>query len=68
MPEVVEHGLTGFIVHSLAEAREAVGRIGELDRAAIRARYEERFSAIAMARRYVDIYARLQSQPLTEAA
>ena len=69
VPEVVEHGLTGFIVHSLTEAREAVGRIGELDRAAIRARYEERFSAIAMARRYVDIYARLtRSQPLTEAA
>jgi glycosyltransferase involved in cell wall biosynthesis len=69
VPEVVEHGLTGFIVHSLTEAREAVGRLGELDRAAIRARYEERFSATAMAKRYVDIYARLtQSQPLTEAA
>lgn len=67
--EVVEHGLSGFIVRSEAEAREAVGRLGELDRAAIRARFEERFSALAMARRYLEIYDRLpQVRPLTEAA
>jgi len=69
VPEVVEHGLTGFIVRSEAEAREAVLRLPQLDRRAIRARFEERFSAIAMARRYLEIYDRLpQEHPLTEAA
>ena len=70
--EVVEPGLTGFIVRSEAEAAEAVARIGELDRGAIRARFEARFSAIAMARRYVQIYERLavaaNGAALTEAA
>lgn len=69
VPEVVEHGLTGFIVRSEADAREAVARLPELDRHAIRARFEERFSAIAMARRYLEIYARLShAGALTEAA
>jgi hypothetical protein len=36
-----------------------VGRIAGLDRRAIRRRFDERFSATAMAARYVDIYDRL---------
>ncbi|WP_293676909.1 glycosyltransferase family 4 protein [uncultured Phenylobacterium sp.] len=70
--EVVEHGLTGFIVRSQDEAVAAVARLPQLDRGAIRARFEERFSAIAMAHRYLEIYERLgqnQKTPsLTEAA
>jgi glycosyltransferase involved in cell wall biosynthesis len=54
--EVVEHGLTGFIVDSQDEAVAAVGRIGELDRRKIRARFMERFSAERMARDYVELY------------
>jgi len=70
VPEVIEHGRTGFIVRSHAEAVEAVARLPRLDRAAIRARFEERFSATAMARRYLGIYERLSSADtrLTEAA
>ncbi|HEX7885008.1 MAG TPA: glycosyltransferase family 4 protein [Phenylobacterium sp.] len=69
VPEIVEHGLTGFIVRSEAEAREAVGRLPELDRRAVRARFEQRFSAQAMARRYLEIYQRLpQTAAVTEAA
>ncbi len=68
-PEVVEDGVTGFIVRSEAEACAAVARLHELDRATIRARFQERFSALAMARRYLEIYDRLpQARPLTEAA
>jgi glycosyltransferase involved in cell wall biosynthesis len=59
VPEVVEDGLTGFIVHNDAEAVAAVERLHLLDRYAIRRRFEQRFSATAMAQRYVDIYARL---------
>jgi len=49
---------------------EAVACLPRLDRAAIRARFEERFSATAMARRYLGIYERLSSADarLTEAA
>ncbi|MBL8555215.1 MAG: glycosyltransferase family 4 protein [Phenylobacterium sp.] len=67
-PEVVEPGLTGFIVRSEAEATEAVARARLLDRHAIRARFEERFSSLTMARRYVEIYERLNEERLTEAA
>ena len=36
VPEVVEHGVTGFIVDNVEEAVAAVGRLGQLDRALIR--------------------------------
>jgi glycosyltransferase involved in cell wall biosynthesis len=58
VPEVIEDGLTGFIVQSEDEAVEAVRRLPTLDRAAIRRRFEERFSATAMARRYLALYGR----------
>jgi glycosyltransferase involved in cell wall biosynthesis len=59
VPEVVEDGLTGFVVGDEAAAAAAVGRLATLDRRAIRRRFEERFSATAMAQRYVAIYRRL---------
>ncbi|WP_318784169.1 glycosyltransferase family 4 protein [Methylobacterium flocculans] len=59
VPEVVEHGLTGFVVSSEAEAVEALGRIGQLDRAQIRRRFEARFTAERMARDYLALYRRL---------
>jgi glycosyltransferase involved in cell wall biosynthesis len=59
VPEIVEEGVTGFVVASEAEAVAALGRIGTLDRAAIRARFEERFTAQRMARDYLAIYRRL---------
>ena len=58
VPEVIEDGLTGFIVHDEDEAVAAVARLPTLDRMAIRRRFEERFSATAMARRYLDLYER----------
>lgn len=57
--EVIEDGKTGFLVETMDEAVLAVERIGLLDRRAIRARFEEKHSAEAMARRYVDVYADL---------
>jgi glycosyltransferase involved in cell wall biosynthesis len=56
-PEVIEPGLTGFLVNSEAEAAEAVAKAASLDRATIRRRFEERFSARTMARQYVELYA-----------
>ena len=37
MPELIDHGVTGFLVDSVDEAVDAIGRIGEIDRAACRA-------------------------------
>ena len=56
VPEIVEDGETGFVVETLEQAVAAAGRARLLDREAIRARYELRFSATAMARRYLDVY------------
>ena len=57
VPEVIEDGATGFIVHNEAEAVQAVRRLPELDRRGVRERFELRFSATAMARRYLALYA-----------
>ena len=59
VPEVIEDGLTGFIVEDEAEAVQAVSRIGTLDRARIRARFEQRFTARRMAQDYLDVYEQL---------
>ena len=54
--EIIEPGETGFLVESMEEAVASVRQALTLDRAAIRARFELRFSASAMARRYVELY------------
>jgi glycosyltransferase involved in cell wall biosynthesis len=56
VPEVVDDGVTGYVVETLDEAVSAVGRIGCLSRAACRRVFEERFGAARMARDYVDVY------------
>ena len=59
IPEVIEDGVTGFVVDSVDQAVEAVGRIGELDRRRCRAEFMERFSARRMAADYVALYERM---------
>ena len=63
VPEVVEDGVTGFIVESEAEAVAAIGRIHRLDRRRIRERFDQRFTARRMAEDYVDGYRMLASMP-----
>jgi len=57
--EVVEDGVTGVIVRDEAEAAAAIPLAMTLDRREIRRRFETRFSATAMAGRYLDLYGRL---------
>lgn len=59
VPEIMEDGLTGFVVEDIDGAVAAVGKLDRLFRPSIRSRFEERFSARAMARDYVKIYQRL---------
>ena len=56
MPELIEHGVTGFLVGSLDEAVNAIGRIDEIDRAACRAAVSARFTVELMADRYLALY------------
>jgi glycosyltransferase involved in cell wall biosynthesis len=57
VPEVVEPGRTGFIVNEVDEAVYAVSRLRDLRRTEVRRRFEARFSALAMARHYLHLYA-----------
>jgi glycosyltransferase involved in cell wall biosynthesis len=59
VPEVIADGSTGFVVDSLDEAVEAVGRVAWLDRTTCRTTFQERFDASRMTRDYVEIYRRL---------
>ena len=56
VPEIVEHGVTGFIVESIGGAIEAVAAAGALDRARIRHCFERRFTVERMAQDYLAIY------------
>ncbi len=59
VPEVVDDGVTGFIVDSEEEAVSAVSEVARLDRRLVRARFEERFSAHRMGREYQGLYRKL---------
>jgi glycosyltransferase involved in cell wall biosynthesis len=63
VPEVIEDGLTGFIVTDIDAAVEAAAHLGDLDRRAIRRRFEERWSADRMAQDYLAIYETLLDTP-----
>jgi glycosyltransferase involved in cell wall biosynthesis len=59
MPELIEHGVTGFLVDSFDEAVEAIGRLGEIDRTRCRRAVEERFTVDRMADEYLALYRRI---------
>jgi glycosyltransferase involved in cell wall biosynthesis len=59
VPEVVDHGVTGFVCDDEAGLTAAVGRLGGLDRAACRRAAETRFSADAMVEGYLSVYREL---------
>jgi glycosyltransferase involved in cell wall biosynthesis len=56
VPEVIDPGVTGFIVNDIDEAVAAVGKIHTLDRGQVRATFDRRFTARRMAEDYVDVY------------
>jgi glycosyltransferase involved in cell wall biosynthesis len=60
VPEVVDEGVTGFIVDTAEEAVSALPRVLSIDRRAVRQRFEERFSASRMAEEYVNVYRSLR--------
>jgi glycosyltransferase involved in cell wall biosynthesis len=56
MPEVVDEGVTGFLVDDVAGAVAAVDRAFDLDRTRVRRVAEDRFSADRMVSDYVAVY------------
>ena len=59
VPEVFAKGTCGFLVDTVDEAVAAVARLDTLDRAQVRATFEERFSVERMARDYLAVYGAL---------
>ncbi len=59
MPEILDHGRTGFLVCSVEEAVEALGRVRQLDRWVCRMWVEERFSSRRMVQDYMALYERI---------
>jgi glycosyltransferase involved in cell wall biosynthesis len=59
VPEVIEDGMTGFIVDNEDQALAAIADVGRLDRREIRGVFEQRFTARVMARNYQQLYRRL---------
>jgi glycosyltransferase involved in cell wall biosynthesis len=57
--EVIDEGVTGYVVASMHEAVRALEQVLALDRGRVRQRFEERFCVSRMARDYVSVYERL---------
>lgn len=60
--EIIDEGVTGFIVESVEEAVEAWKKIPSLDRKGVHQRFLERFAARTMSERYVEVYERVISE------
>jgi glycosyltransferase involved in cell wall biosynthesis len=56
VPEIIEHGKTGFIVNSIEKATEALKAIHLISRDDCREAFEKRFSATVMAQNYIRLY------------
>jgi glycosyltransferase involved in cell wall biosynthesis len=65
VPEVIDDGATGFIVDDVDAAVAAVGRVGALDRAGVRATFERRFDIARVAQDYVAVYDALRGAART---
>jgi glycosyltransferase involved in cell wall biosynthesis len=63
VPEVIDEGVTGFVVDSEEEGTRRLGALLALDRGRVRRRFEERFTASRMAADYLKLYKNLIPMP-----
>jgi len=61
VPEVVEHGVTGYVADNVEGLVAAVGQLGNIDRVACRTRVEQLFSDVAVTDAYLAVYAEILS-------
>ena len=66
--EVINEGVTGFVVESMEQAVAAAEQIDGIDRRTCRAMFDRRFTVARMAERYVDVYERILAGELPLAA
>jgi glycosyltransferase involved in cell wall biosynthesis len=66
VPEIVTHGVNGYIVDTVEQAVEAVGRARRLSRAGVRRKFEARFTASRMASDYINAYITLLARGGTD--
>lgn len=59
VPEIIEDGVTGFIVENMRDAIEATKKISKLSRKNCRKSFEERFTSSRMAKDYLKIYRKI---------
>jgi glycosyltransferase involved in cell wall biosynthesis len=59
VPEIIDDGVTGFVVENVEQAVSAIERVRTLDRCAVRQRFEARFTSEQMAAHYAELYQRL---------
>ena len=63
VPELVRHGVTGWLADRPEELPDLLRRVGDLDRAACVAHVRENFGAELMARRYEQVYLNAMARP-----
>jgi glycosyltransferase involved in cell wall biosynthesis len=62
VPEIVDHGVTGFIVEDESEAAAAIGKIHTISREMVRSHFQTRFAARRMSLDYLDVYRSLAAR------
>ncbi len=68
VPEVIDNGVTGFVVDTVEEAVCRIGALLALDRGRIRRQFERRFTAQRMAQDYLRVYQTISMIPARRAA
>jgi glycosyltransferase involved in cell wall biosynthesis len=63
IPEIIDHGRTGFLVHGIEEMAGAIRCVGRIDPETCRAEARARFSADRMVARYLALYAERAGRP-----
>jgi glycosyltransferase involved in cell wall biosynthesis len=67
VPEVIDEGVSGFMVEDIDEAVDAVHKARSLSRWAVRERFEQRFTIERVAHDYVRVYSSLAAEPVLRA-
>ena len=63
VPEIIDPGVTGAIVRTMAEAIRTLPQVLALDRRTVRQGFEQRFSATRMAKDYIQVYGSVLKRP-----
>jgi glycosyltransferase involved in cell wall biosynthesis len=56
VPEVIEDGVTGYIVEDEDQATASIGKLSKIERAKVRDRFEQKFTVEHMADNYLRLY------------